>query len=98
MVQEQKPRMELPAGWRKLNFYSLNLAYCFFVLFISIQVPTVSRILIKAFTEPVYDTINGWVLILLLITASGAGVLGFIRMISVKKIINILENDDSTKT
>lgn len=93
MLQE-KPKIELPNGWRKINFYSLNLAYCFFVLFVSMQVGTVKSILIKAFSEKNYDTINGWVLILLLITASGAGILGFIRMISVKKIITILENND----
>lgn len=96
MLQEEKAKMELPPGWKKINFYSLNLAYCFFVLFASLQVPTVRRILIKGFTEQVYDVVNGWALILLLITAAGAGILGFIRMKGVKKIINVLEegNDD----
>lgn len=95
MSQEEKAKMELPGGWKRINFYSLNLAYCFFVLFASLQVPSVKKILIKAFTEPVYDTVNGWALILLLITAAGAGILGYVRMVSVKKIINILESDDT---
>lgn len=89
--------MELPEGWKKWNFYSLNLAYGFFVLFISLQVPSVFKILIKAFGEPLYDALNGWVLILLLITAAGAGILGFIRMISVKKLINLIENEDDKR-
>jgi len=86
--------MELPQGWKKTNFYSLNLAYCFFVLFVSMQVGAVKNVLIRAFKEDVYDIINGWVLIFLLVTASGAGILGFIRMISVKKIIDVLEKND----
>lgn len=97
MTQEQKTKIELPEGWRKLNFYSLNLAYCFFVLFVSLQVPSVSKILIKAFSEPMYDALNGWVLICLLITSAGAGILGFIRMISVKKLINLIEHDENDK-
>jgi len=94
MSQEEKAKMELPNGWKKINFYSLNLAYCFFVLFVPLQVGTVKTILIKAFNESMYDALNGWILIGLLITASGAGILGFIRMISVKKIISALENND----
>lgn len=98
MSQEEKEKIELPQGWRRLNFYSLNLAYFFFVLFVPMQVPTVSRILIKAFTEDVYDVMNGWVLSLLLITAAGGGILSYVRMKGVKKIINVLEetNDDQT--
>lgn len=88
--------MELPQGWKKVNFYSLNLAYCFFVLFVSLQMGAVKSVLVKAFKEDVYDVINGWVLILLLVTASGAGILGFIRMISVKKIIDVLEKNDKS--
>lgn len=94
MSAEEKSKMELPPGWKKLNFYSLNLAYTFFVLFVPLQVPTVKAILIKAFTENTYDVINGWVLSVLLITSAGAGLLGYMRMISVKKIINVLDNDD----
>lgn len=94
MSQEEKAKIELPSGWKRINFYSLNLAYCFAVLFASLQVPTVRRILVKAFTESAYDAVNGWVLILLLITAAGTGILGYVRMVSVKKIINILESDD----
>lgn len=97
MTQEQKTRIELPEKWRKVNFYSLNLAYCFFVLFVSLQVQSVSKILIKAFGEGFYDALNGWVLIGLLITAAGAGILGFIRMISVKKLINLIENEDDKR-
>lgn len=96
-MAQEKTRMELPEGWRKWNFYSLNLAYGFFVLFISLQVPSVFKILIKAFGEPFYDALNGWVLIALLITAAGAGILGFIRMISVKKLINLIENEDDKR-
>lgn len=88
-------RIELPSGWKKLNFYSLNLAYCFFVLFGSLQIPMVVKVLVKAFGEPFYDSLNGWVLILLLITAAGAGILGFVRMVSVKKIINALESTNN---
>lgn len=94
MSQDEKEKLELPSGWKKINFYSLNLAYCFFVLFVSLQVPSVRKILVKAFTEDIYDTVNGWALILLLVTSAGAGILGYVRMVSVKKIINILESDD----
>lgn len=93
--------MELPQGWKKINFYSLNLAYCFFVMFVSLQVGAVKNVLIKAFKpngEDIYDIINGWTLILLLVTASGAGILGFIRMISVKKIIDVLDKNDRADT
>lgn len=94
MLQEEKAKMELPPGWKKINFYSLNLAYCFFVLFVPLQVPAVKKVLIKAFTEEVYDVVNGWVLIALLITSAGAGILGYVRMRGVKKIINVLEETD----
>lgn len=97
MSQEEKAKMELPEEWKRINFYSLNLAYCFFVLFIALQVDTVQIVISKAFGLKTYDVINGWVLILLLVTASGAGILGFIRMISVKKIIEVLENNEKTK-
>jgi|SRR5215217_176359 len=96
MSQEETAKMELPKGWKKINFFSLNLAYCFFVMFVSLQVPTVRKILIKAFTEEHYDMVNGWCLIFLLITSSGAGILSYIRMLSVKKIINVLENGNKT--
>lgn len=89
-------KLELPNGWKKINFYSLNLAYCFFVLFLAIQVPTVSKILIKAFGQTTYDTINGWVLILLLVTSAGAGILSFVRIISIKKILGALEDGNKT--
>lgn len=95
MLQEERSKIELPQGWKKLNFYSLNLAYCFFMLFASLQVPTVKKILVKAFTEPVYDVVNGWTLILLLVTSAGAGILGFIRMKGVKKIISVLEDGNA---
>jgi len=94
MSQEQKAKMELPPGWKRVNFFSLNLAYCFFVLFVPMQVPSVSKILIKAFSQEVYDTLNGWVLVLLLFTSAGAGILGYARMVSVKKIITLLEKTD----
>lgn len=97
MEQQEKQKMELPYKWRKLNFYSLNLAYGFFVLFVSLQVPSVSKILIKAFKEPFYDSLNGIVLILLLVTASGAGILGFIRMTTVKRAINMLESGENDR-
>src|SRR5215217_92995 len=65
MSQEETAKMELPKGWKKINFFSLNLAYCFFVMFVSLQVPTVRKILIKAFTEEHYDMVNGGGLIFL---------------------------------
>lgn len=97
MLEEEKAKLELPPKWKRTNFYFLNLAYCFLVPFAALQVPTVRYILIKAFTESIYDVINGWVLIGLLVTSSGAGILGFVRMKGVKKMINSLEegNDDT---
>lgn len=86
--------MDLPEGWKKVNFYSLHLSYFFCSLFVSIQVDAVKRILIKSFTENVYDLINAWVLVFFLVTSSGAGILGFIRKVSVKKIITILEQKE----
>lgn len=95
MLQEEKAKIELPAVWKRINFYSLNLAYCLAVLFASLQVSAVHKILIKALlTQREYDVVNGFVLSGLLITAAGSGALGYVRMITVKKIISTLENDD----
>jgi len=70
-------------GWHRVM---LPLAF--------MQVPTVERILVKAFGTEIYDVMNGWILMLLLVAMSGAGIFAAVRMVSFKKIINILENDD----
>ena len=94
-MKEEIKKIDLPPGWKKLNFYSRNLAYCFFVFFVPLQIPSVVQILVKGFGQEFYNTLNAWVTILLLITSAGAGILGFNQMLSIKKIINILENNDN---
>lgn len=94
MSQEERAKIELPKLWKKVNLYSLHLAYCFVVLVGSLQIPTVEKILTKAFTREFYDVVNGWALIAFLVTASGGGILSYVRAVSFKKIIHVLENDD----
>ena len=94
MTNEPTPKMELPLYWRKINFYSLNLSYGFAVVFGALQFGSVSKVLIKAFGEPFYDLLNGWVLLGLLVCVAGAGVLGYVRRVSALKAIDILEKKD----
>lgn len=94
MSNEQQTKIELPKGWRKLNYFSLHISYVFAALFAPMQVPAIKAILVKAFSEENYDIMNGWVLILLLISSSGAGILGYIRRQSLKKIIELLESNN----
>lgn len=92
MTQHEEPKLQLPKGWKLVNYYSLHLAYTSGTLFGLLQMDWVIKILLKHFKQETYDTVNAYVLIAFIVSAAGAGILGHLKGKKIKDLIDTIED------